>query len=100
MDWGNKQTGVYLDVDLISAENNWNVLTNAFKVTMPVGNVLVGDTRSDVKHDNTTLALNVVTITETTELLLTGSIPHVETYGAEVCAEGQRVNLDTKGGFE
>ena len=45
---------------------------------MPVGDVLVGDARGDIKHDDATLAVDVVAITETAELLLTGSVPHVE----------------------
>lgn len=47
-------------------------------LTVPVGNVLVGDTGSDIEHDDTTLAVDVVTITETTELLLTSGIPDIE----------------------
>ena len=45
---------------------------------MPVGDVLVGDTRCNVEHDDTALAINVVSISETTELLLTSSVPHIE----------------------
>ena len=45
---------------------------------MPVGNVLVGDTRGDIEHDDTALAVDVVAITETAELLLTGRVPDVE----------------------
>jgi hypothetical protein len=48
------------------------------KRTVPVGDVLVGDTRSYVEHDDTALAVDVVAITKTTELLLTGSVPDVE----------------------
>ena len=55
---------------------------------MPVGDVLVSDTGGDVEHDDAALALNIVTVTETTELLLTSSIPTVETDGAVVCGEG------------
>lgn len=51
---------------------------------MPVGNVLVGDTGSDVEHDDTALAVDVISITETTELLLTCRVPHVELDLAEV----------------
>jgi hypothetical protein len=51
---------------------------------MPVRNVLVCDSRCDVKHDNTALALDVISISETTELFLTGSIPNVEADSAEV----------------
>lgn len=45
---------------------------------MPVGNVLVGNTGSDIEHDDTALAVNVVAITQTTELLLTSGIPDIE----------------------
>lgn len=45
---------------------------------MPVGDVLVGDTRGDIEHDDTALAVDVVAITETTELLLTSRVPDVE----------------------
>lgn len=51
---------------------------------MPVGNILVGNARSDVEHDNTALAIDVVTITETTELLLAGSVPDIKLNVAEV----------------
>ena len=44
-------------------------------LTVPVRNVLVGDTGGDIKHDDTALAVDVVTITETTELLLSSSVP-------------------------
>lgn len=51
---------------------------------MPVGNVLVGDTGGNIEHDDTGLTVDVVTITETTELLLTGGIPDVELNGSQV----------------
>jgi len=47
-------------------------------LTVPVGNVLVGDTGGDIEHDDTGLAVDIVAITETTELLLTGGIPDIE----------------------
>ncbi len=45
---------------------------------MPVGHVLVGDSGGDVKHDDTALAVDVVSIAETTKLLLPSSIPDIE----------------------
>ena len=65
---------------------------------MPVGHVLVRDPGGYVEHDDTALALNVVTVTETTELLLAGSVPDVEADGTEVGGEGKRVDLDTECG--
>ena len=67
---------------------------------MPVGDVLVGDTGGDIEHDDTALTLDVVTITETTELFLSSGIPNVEANSTEVSGERKRVNLNTKGGCE
>ena len=53
---------------------------------MPVGDVLVGDTRGHIEHDDTALAVDIVTISETTELLLTGRVPHVELDRSQVLA--------------
>lgn len=47
---------------------------------MPVGNILVGDSGCDVKHDDTALSVDVVSISETTELLLSRGIPDIELY--------------------
>ena len=51
---------------------------------MPRGDVLVGDTGGDIEHDDTALAVDVVSISETTELLLASGIPHIELDGAQV----------------
>jgi hypothetical protein len=82
---------------------------------VPVGDVLVCDTRGDVEHDDTALAVDVVSIAEATKLLLTCGVPDVELDGAEVLlsrqcivargridrgtygGETERVNLDTEG---
>ena len=45
---------------------------------MPVGDVLVGDARGDVEHDDTALAVDVVAVTKTTELLLSSGVPDIE----------------------
>lgn len=47
-------------------------------LTVPVGDVLVCDTGGDIEHDDTALAIDVVAITQTTELLLTSGVPDVE----------------------
>lgn len=50
----------------------------AGKHTMPVGNVLVCDTGCHVEHDDTALSVDVVSVTETAELLLPSRIPDIE----------------------
>lgn len=44
------------NVHFVAAEDNGNVLTHTDQVTMPVGYVLIGDSRGDVKHDDSTLS--------------------------------------------
>jgi hypothetical protein len=51
---------------------------------VPVGNVLVGDTGGDIEHDDTGLAVDIVAITEATELLLAGGIPDIKLDVAQV----------------
>lgn len=87
-----------LDVDLVTAQHDRDVLAHSDKVTcidgsddwttknvsctarltVPVGDILVGNARRHVEHDDTALAVNVVPIAQTAELLLTGGIPDVE----------------------
>ena len=51
---------------------------------MPVGNVLIGNAGSNVEHDDTTLAVDVVPITKTSELFLSCGIPDIELNVAQV----------------
>lgn len=51
---------------------------------MPVGNVLVGDTGGDIEHDDTALSVDVVSIPQTTKLLLTSGVPDIELDCAQV----------------
>lgn len=87
-----------LDINLVTAKNNGDVLADALQITVPVGHVLVGNTRSHVEHDDTALTLDVVSITQTTKLLLSRSVPDVEADGAEVGVELKRVYLNTECG--
>lgn len=54
------------------------------ELTVPVGNILVGDTRGDVKHDDSTLSVDVVSISETSEFLLPSCVPDIELDGTEI----------------
>ncbi len=64
---------------------------------MPIGNVFVGNSGGNVKHDDTALALDVVTIPQTTKLLLSSGVPNVEADCAEIGCESQGMNFNTKG---
>ena len=67
-----------LDINFVADQDDGDVFANADQVTMPVGNVLVCDTRSDVEHDDTALSVDVVPVAKTTEFLLPCCVPDVE----------------------
>lgn len=87
-----------LYIDLVTTENDGDVFTHALEITVPVGNVLVCDPRRDVEHNDTALSLDVISISQTTELFLASCVPDVETDGTKVGGERERVDLDTKCG--
>ncbi|RUO96644.1 hypothetical protein BC936DRAFT_141695 [Jimgerdemannia flammicorona] len=91
-----------LDINLVTAENDGDVLADTDEVAVPVGHVLVGDTGGDIKHNDSTLALDAMknhAITETTKFLLAGGIPGVEDNSPKIGVEGQRMDLNTEGGY-
>ena len=45
---------------------------------MPVGYVLVGDTRSDIEHNDSTLAIDIIAVSQSTKLFLTCRVPYIE----------------------
>ena len=86
-----------LNIDLVTTQDDRDVLTDTDDVSVPVGNVLVGDSRSDVEHDDCALTLDVVAITKTTKLFLSGSVPYVEDEVTTVGAELERVYFHSEG---
>lgn len=88
---------IYLDVNFVTAEDNGNVVADTDEVAMPVGNILVGDARGHIEHDDTALTINVVAVTETTKLFLSSSIPDVKLDGTAVSVEEQGMDFNTDG---
>mmetsp|Transcript_69404 Transcript_69404/g.195761 ORF Transcript_69404/g.195761 Transcript_69404/m.195761 type:complete len:253 (+) Transcript_69404:244-1002(+) len=85
-----------LHVDLVPHEDDRDVLADSHDVAMPVRDVLVGDARGDVEHDDRALALDVVPVAEAAELLLARRVPDVEGEGSAVRREPQGVDLHTQ----
>lgn len=91
----------FLHVHLVTSEDNWDLLADTDKIaceihqpkrisrcggrhTVPVGNVLVGDARSNIEHDDTALTVDVVPVPQATKLFLPGGIPDVKLDGSIV----------------
>lgn len=87
-----------LHIDLVTTEDDGDVLADADEVTMPVGDILVGDAAGDVEHDDAALALDVVDVAEAAKLFLAGSVPDIKDDRATVRVEEQRANLNTNSG--
>jgi hypothetical protein len=103
-----------LDVDLVPAKYDRNVVADTNKITVPVRNISVSDSRSNVEHDDCTLSLDakyininsdnqnngkgvLVSIPQTTELFLASSVPAIEFNLSTVGVECQRMNFNSKG---
>ena len=84
-----------LDVDFVSTQSNGYVFTDSNQISMPVGNVFVGDSGGDIEHDDRTLTLNVVSVSKSSEFLLTSSIPDIESNHSSVCMESQGMDFNS-----
>ena len=67
-----------LNINFVTYENDWNILANSHEILIPLWNVLVSDSRADIEHDDTTVSVDVVSISKSSKFLLTGGVPHVE----------------------
>jgi len=85
-----------LDVDLVADEDDRNIVADADEISVPVRDVLVGDSGCDVKHDDGAFSLDVVTISKASELLLTGGIPDIEFNDPVIRVEIERVDLHSQ----
>jgi len=88
-----------LDVHLVAAENDGDILADTADITVPSRDVLVRQTGGDIEHNDGALAVDVVAIAEATELLLTRGIPAEETNLPDLGVKIQRVDLNTDGGL-
>jgi hypothetical protein len=87
-----------LHINLVSDQDNWDVLADSDDISVPVGDVLVCDSAGHIEHDDGTLTLDVITVSQTSELLLASGVPHVEADLSAVSVELQGVDLDSQGG--
>jgi hypothetical protein len=47
-------------------------------LTMPVGHVLVSNARCNVEHDDAALAVDIITVSQSTKLLLACCVPDIK----------------------
>ena len=86
------------NIDFVTDEDDRDGLADTGKILVPLGDVGVGDTRADIEHDDTAVATDVISVSESSEFLLTGGIPNIEDDVSVGGVERHGVHLDTKGG--
>jgi hypothetical protein len=67
----------------------WQYAEFRLILTVPVRNIFVCDAGGDVEHDDAALAVDIVTVTKTSELFLSSSIPDIELDVAQILDNGQ-----------
>lgn len=87
-----------LHIDFVSDQGNWDVLAYSYKILVPLWNILVSDSWAYIKHDDTTVSTDVVTISQSTEFLLSCCIPDIEEDLALWCIEAHWMHLNTESG--
>lgn len=54
-----------LNVNLVSNENDGDVLANSDEIFVPLGYVLIGNSRADVEHDNSAVSTDATIMVNT-----------------------------------
>mmetsp|Transcript_5680 Transcript_5680/g.19873 ORF Transcript_5680/g.19873 Transcript_5680/m.19873 type:complete len:200 (-) Transcript_5680:19-618(-) len=88
-----------LHVHLVSTQHDGYVFTHARQVPVPGRHVLVREPRRDVEHDDGTVPVDVVSITQPTKLLLSSRVPAVVPDLSSIGVKVERTHLHTDGGF-
>ena len=79
----------------VSQLTDWNALTDSGQIFVPVRYRFVRDSCGDIEHDDRRLSADVVSVAQSSELLLTGSVPAVEYDVTDIRVEGKRIHLDS-----
>lgn len=87
-----------LDIDLVPAEHDRDVLAYTDDITMPSRHVTVGDLAEHIKHDHGALSVDIVPVTKSSKLLLSRGVPDIEDHLSEVGKECERVHFYSHGG--
>lgn len=85
-------------IDLVSDQDDGDVVADSGQVFVPLGDVFVGDSGGDVEHHDGGMCSDVVSFSESTEFFLSGGVPECQTDGSVVCVEGDGADLDSLGG--
>ena len=84
-------------VNLVSDQDDGDVVTDPGEIFIPLGDVLVGDSGGDIEHHDGGMSSNVVSFTETSKFFLSSSVPKSKSDGSVVGVEGDGAHLHSLG---
>jgi hypothetical protein len=67
-----------LNIGLVSDKTNGNIRTDLSKVLVPFVDISISVSWSEIKHDKSTISLDVVTLSQLSKFLLASSVPNVK----------------------
>jgi hypothetical protein len=67
-----------LNIGLVSDKTNGNIRTHLGKVLVPFIDISISVSGGEVKHDESTVSLDVVTLSQLSKFLLASSVPNVK----------------------
>jgi hypothetical protein len=85
-------------IDLVTDQNDGNVVTYSGEVLVPFGDIFVGDSGGDIEHENGSIGANVIPFSEPTEFFLSSSIPEPELDGSVIGVESDGADLNPLSG--
>ena len=85
-------------INFVSNQNNRDIFTNPGQILIPFGDVFVGDSSSDIKHENSSMGTNVISFPQTTKFFLSCSIPDGKFDRPMVGVKHNGADLDSLGG--
>lgn len=84
------------DIHFVTTQNNRDAFTNAYQVSMPVGDIFVSDAGRNVEHNYGALSLDIVSVSKSSKFFLTGCIPYVKSDRPTVCVEYEGMHFNAK----
>ena len=87
------------NIDLVTNQADWDAFTDSGKVLVPLGNVFVSNSGADIEHDDTALALDVVTFSEAAKFLLSSSVPDLQVDKAVANSDVTCAKVGSNGGL-
>lgn len=86
-----------LTIDLVSNQNNGDVITDSGKILIPLRDIFIGNSGGDIEHDDGSMSSNIISFSESSEFFLSSSIPDIQFNSTSVSEESNIGNFDSLG---